>query len=334
MEPRNRTLLAGDYGRRKPARSVSNLTSIGKRLSLFDYLAAASAASHRTRNVTVILVVASVVMFIGMLNSMHHSWAGERLLAASNPDSDYVAENIGRPPITSLKARQSGEYREAQTLYIKRYQEFYGALMKTYVETGFGVRAPFFGVFVDVNDLGAIGGLAFLIMLSMFAFALRREIENVSVAFYRAFDEQSLTELYDILAMHQFFTVVRRGSSDKRTIAALFPKLVCILPLVVQVVVLAHDWVTNATGETLDVAHNSVLVLWEVIWTAVMFPVTGWILVQVARIDTIWDDWADVRFGFIATDIMRGSRWRTFLGGVSAVRRLHTSMITFCPRSA
>ncbi|HUP61981.1 MAG TPA: hypothetical protein VNA69_16360 [Thermoanaerobaculia bacterium] len=281
-----------------------------------------------------ILVVASVVMFVGMLNSLHHSWAGERLLAASNPDSEYVTANIGRPPIAALKERSSSEYLEARDRHLARYHEFYSALMKTYVETGFGVRAPFFGVFVDVNDLGAIGGLAFLIMLVMLAFSLRREIENLKVAFYRAFEEHSLTELYDILAMHQFFTVARRQSGDNRAIAALFPKVVCLMPLVVQIVVVAHDWVTNATGETLDVAHNSILLLWELIWTVVMIPVTAWIVVQVSRIDTIWDDWADIRFGFTATHVTRGSRWRAFLRGATAIRRLHISEAALSPRTA
>ena len=64
-----------------------------------DYLAAAASAAARTRNVSITLVALSVVMFVGMLNSLAHSWAGARILISRDADSRYVQSNIGPAPI-------------------------------------------------------------------------------------------------------------------------------------------------------------------------------------------------------------------------------------------
>src|SRR3954469_18042618 len=124
--------------------------SLDTNFTLRDYLEAARLASNRARTVTIVLLVTSVVMLIGMLNSLYHSWAQRRILASSSPYAEYVADNIGPQPV-----RQIGESDKALTerrsLYQERYHELYASLMKEYVESEFGVRVPLFGVKIDVN---------------------------------------------------------------------------------------------------------------------------------------------------------------------------------------
>lgn len=265
-----------------------------------DYLTAASGSASRTRSVTLTLVALSVVMFIGMLNSIEHSWAGARIMASQDSESAYVISHIGLPPIAAVSKRDSDEYKRARAAYEERYQQLYSSLMRSYVETGFAVRVPFFGVAIDVNDIGFIGGFAFVIVLIMFDLSLRRERENLDVAFAYASVTGQLRALYDLLAMHQLFTAPRRRADARRGLTALLPKVICLLPLIVQAAVVGHDIATNAVGESLDPPHNSVLLRWEIIWSLVMIPLTGWVVFHMVQIDRIWDSWASKRFKMLS----------------------------------
>ena len=266
-----------------------------------DYLTAASAAASRTRKVTVTLVALSVVMFIGMLNSLAHSWAGARLLASRDSHGSYVINNIGPPPDVKLAKRDPDTYKRALDAHEERYRQFYAALMRSYVETGFAVRVPFFGVAIDVNDIGFIGGLAFIIVLAMFDFSLRREHANVESAFDYARRADEVRSLYDVLAMHQLFTVPRRHAAAERGIVPWLPKLICLLPLIVQAAVVGHDVITNAVGVELDPPHNTILLVLEIAWLVPMVFLTTRVVVQMVQIDRSWDKWADVRFGVVAS---------------------------------
>jgi hypothetical protein len=69
-----------------------------------------------------------------------------------------AAETIGRPPIVPLKYRDTPANTHLRDGYEHRYHELYSALAKSYVETSFAIRVPFFGFVVDANDFGIIGG--------------------------------------------------------------------------------------------------------------------------------------------------------------------------------
>src|SRR5258708_1318921 len=123
-------------------------------LNLQDYLDATGESAQRARTTSIALVVASVVLFAGLLNSIQNSWMIDRLTAFQFPESSYVTAKAGafHPPSDTGFAAMA--YRE-------RYTQLYGALARVYVESAFVVRVPFFGITIDVNDLGLIGGIAF-----------------------------------------------------------------------------------------------------------------------------------------------------------------------------
>ena len=54
--------------------------------------------------------------------------------------------------------------------------------MRTYVDS-WVIRVPFFGFSFDVNDLGFIGGIGFVIILVCFRLCLSREIDNLRLSF-------------------------------------------------------------------------------------------------------------------------------------------------------
>jgi hypothetical protein len=281
-------------------------------LMMRDYVEAASGASSRTRNVTVTLVIVTILMSIGMLNSLYHSWAGARVLASADPYGEYVTDNIGPVPTSALQRQHMAEHIEARRKYDERYHEFYSAIVKSYVDTGFAIRVPFFGLAIDVNDLGFLGGFALLVILAMYDFCIAREGENLSVAFQYGLDRGELAAAYDLLAMHQLFTVPRRSPSHKRRFTSVVPKIICTLPFVVQMIVVGHDIYTNSVGVSLDNLHNTILLYGEVVWCAVMFPVTAWLVLQLVNIDRLWDDWSDVRFSSVSKPVPESFWTRRF----------------------
>src|SRR5579871_4027500 len=98
-------------------------------LSIQDYLDAAGDSAKRARTISISLVVASVLVFAGLLNSLQHSWMMSRLRLFHDYDKEgygYVSNKIGRPPISTSVSDT--------TLYRIRYQEFYGALSRTFVD--------------------------------------------------------------------------------------------------------------------------------------------------------------------------------------------------------
>lgn len=265
-------------------------------LELRDYLEAARLASDRARTVTVVLVVASVINLIGMLNALDHAWMERRLLQSATPASDYVSGLIGPPPVLH-SGETDKEFAHAREIYESHYHELYAAFTKAFVDSGFGVRVPLFGVTIDTNDLGAFGGFALLVILFMFDYSTRREHQNLKVAFECAMVEGALPMFYDLLAMHQLLTVPLREAGRKRELSAALPKLICLLPLIVQAVEVATDLQSNPTGNALDPLHNTILVCVETFCFLLMMPLSYWTLRRLYDVDRTWDTWAKVRFG-------------------------------------
>jgi hypothetical protein len=256
-------------------------------LGLRDYLDAAISASNRSRNIIVIFVITSVIVGIGTLNALALGWAADRLKASKTIDSIYVHEKIGVPP-----PKNTPEYQA----YDEHYKQLYGAFVTSYVESALAVRAPLFGVAIDVNDLGAVGGFALLIELLMFGIAVRRECKNLNIGFIRAQSEDALPVFYDILAMAQVLTIPAHEPADQRHGARSVVGLICFLPLVAQATLVAHDIYTDSTGVLLDNLHDKILLFVELGWLFLIVGLTVRIWRQVHDTEAIWNEWAKIRF--------------------------------------
>ncbi|MEA2415490.1 MAG: hypothetical protein QOI58_2147 [Thermoanaerobaculia bacterium] len=267
-----------------------------RRLDTLDYLRAAIAATNRTRTVTMALVVASVILAIGVLNSLYHSWMGTRLLACADPDANYVIETIGQPPIAAVSLRDKQPYKHARELYEDRYQTLYTALTKSYVDTSFAIRVPFFGVAIDANDFGVVGGIGFFIILVMFDFSVRRETANLEVGFAHAKEEGNIAAFYDVLSMHQLFTLPPRSNAPAHGLTGSLPKVICCLPFVVQATIAAHDFATSGIGDQLSDTHMVITFWSEVTFLVLIVLLTTAVFGELRRIEEKWDTWAVERF--------------------------------------
>lgn len=167
-----------------------------KALSLKDYLETATETSKRVRFTTIILVVITVLVFAGFLNSWHdYSWSFLRVNALEHKDSKYYKEIFNECLSEGNDERQCNKF-------IKTLHDY---LVKSLTENNYNIKVPFFGASFDINDLGLLGGISIIIVLSMLRLALRNYIISLRIGFKAAFKANEHEDFYDILASRQLF---------------------------------------------------------------------------------------------------------------------------------
>ena len=67
-------------------------------LGIRDYLEASTDASKRTRTITIVLAVASVLAFTALLNSLQSQWMHRRMLKLGDIRGQYAASKLGGYP--------------------------------------------------------------------------------------------------------------------------------------------------------------------------------------------------------------------------------------------
>ena len=166
-----------------------------KDFSLKDYLETATEASKRVRFTTIVLVVVTVLVFAGFLNSWSHSWSFNRVENLENPYSEY-----------SIQFRQDCENHNINAKKCEELKKtLHDSLVKSLVENSYTIKVPFFGVAFDINDLGLLGGFSLAIVLAMLRLTLRSYIVSLRIGFKAAFKYKQQNEFYDLLASRQLF---------------------------------------------------------------------------------------------------------------------------------
>ena len=268
---------------------IEQPTTVTQALRIHDYLEATSHAASRSRTAAIVVVVASVLVFAGLLNSLQNSWLLERIQKIrSISGAGYLASKIGPSP--KYVDPPSAEYRQ----YEIRYREFYSALVRTYVDTSYVVRVPFFGITVDANDLGLLGGISFVIILVMLRFCISREVGNLKLSFEAAAKLGQLPEFYRLLAMRQVLTIPPNTQVTRSTLLAVVPKLFFIAPFLVHGSVVFHDFLTGDIGRGVSDPHTTIVLTGDVVLAIAILALTISVLTRLRRVDTLWSDTAKV----------------------------------------
>jgi hypothetical protein len=206
-------------------------------LDIQDYLEASADASKRSRFFVIVLVVASVLVFAALLNSIQTQWLHLRMLALRDIHSPYVQSKIGDLPIDPDDRRR----------YEARYLALCESIERAYVEASFVIKVPFFGISFDVNDLGLFSSVGFLVILTCYRFFLSRELDNLQISFRaaRSLGNWELKKFYQLLSMRQVFTIPTTEFSGEGLFSSLFRKVVAKLitwiPLLLVLAVVQND---------------------------------------------------------------------------------------------
>jgi len=267
-----------------PGAASSPQESEDDSLDIQDYLDASGDASRRTRSVHFIMVIASVLVLAGLVNSLQNSWMLARIQASNSPTAPYVLSKIGPPPTNPTP--------NETVAYQNRYREFYSALVKTYVDTHYIVRVPVFGFTVDVNDLGMLGGIGFIVIMVVFRFCVSREVDNIVLSFKAARRLGKSVQFYHLLAMRQVFTVPDDGEIKRGKLLLWVPKAFCFAPLAVHLSVAGHDILTAVVGHQLSDVRTRILFVCEAVVALVLIALTYQVVTRLRKLDKIWkDEW-------------------------------------------
>jgi hypothetical protein len=205
-----------------------------------------------------------------------------RINKLNNINDDYTIGKIGNPPIASASPE---EVKRLKDLHHKRYESLYAAYTRTYVENTFMIRVPFFGFTFDVNDLGILGGLALLILLTILRFCLSREINNLELSFLEA-SGKPLRKFYHLLAMRQVLTVPQTDRYRPKGFLLSIPKVLCFLPFAVHLAVTIHDLLTM--GMFWETWHTMIVVVGDFLLLIFIGGVTFMVITRLLRIDLMW----------------------------------------------
>jgi hypothetical protein len=235
------------------------------------------------------MVVASVLALMGLFNSLQSQWMQHRMILLGNPHGDYMISKIGKPP--DQKKLSPDDYRLEEELYEKRAASLCAAMENAYVEGSLVVRVPFFGISFDVNDLGVLGGVAFLLILSCYQFFLSREIDNLLISFKaaRGGGIYELATFYQLLAMRQVFTIPDSGFNKQSGFLRYLPKLITFIPVALLISIAVHDLNTEWIGIALAPLRFRLELSCQIICVLLSFVLAGSITTRLLRMDKIWN---------------------------------------------
>lgn len=253
-----------------------------RKISINDYVEASSEAAKRTRSVTIVLMTASVLMFSGFLNSLQSNWKLQRLRALENINSDYVKARLGTLPDPEDSANYS--------LYINRYNQLYTGALKDYTDNVYTIRIPFFGIAIDVNDLGSIGGLALFVILILYYASITREIDNLRLSFEGAEAQGKLDTFYHLLAMRQVLTFPNIQGRKTPIFIIMASKFLILIPCLIFLMLFTYDVYSLVGARYLRNFPQLAFTLFQEAFYAVSVPVVTYMsLKRLYQIDEIWD---------------------------------------------
>lgn len=116
---------------------------------------------------------------------------------------------------------------------------------------------PFFQLSFHQNDLSLFSGLSFTAILLILCFSLSREIRNLNIVFDEARKRLELSKIYMILSMKQVLTIPRNplvNPSFTYKIQSFLPKIILILPAIVQILLCIEDFATRGNMNKLEEA--------------------------------------------------------------------------------
>ena len=270
--------------KRTPAGQPPNSQVPDSSLTLKEFLDTATDASRRTRFITIVLVVASVLLLVSVLNSAPVGWITLRLKALKDPASKYTLEqfpllcacdprsqkseafckdkmtkpefqmindanekvarletalNPQAPQGVAAQGWGAAEPPDAAPAPIareleaarakrdeicleekKRLTTFHDTLLRSAAETKYTVRVPFFGVALDINDVGLLGGFSLWIILIMLRLSLRNQIVSLRVGFKAARASNRERWFYELLAARQVFSFPYLEDVGQRALVA------------------------------------------------------------------------------------------------------------------
>jgi hypothetical protein len=156
------------------------------------------------------------------------------------------------------------------------------------------IRIPFFGIVLDVNDLGALGGFTFVVILLWFRFSLWREYYNLNSTFKAAKTDEDLEFCYRALSMSQVLTVPPALSKHqpKERPWGKVVRILYFLPLAVQLIIFIYDCLSFNYGLEISPFNTIVGFSMSLCFLSLSALLTYWCFRLSSEIDKEWEETA------------------------------------------
>jgi len=222
------------------------------------YLEVVNNDSQRTRAAIYVLIAALLLIFTAYRNTTYPDWLDARLAQlqhaalcieakvdddACNASKEYASNFVfqggaGRQPKIELDLdKESGrELKEQINAFIRQRTD------------ALSLRLPFFGIAMDMNDLGVVSGFLLTAILYVLFASLKSEIDDLEVARHKAMRTGRTTDNLELLIMAQVLAPpAKRGLGVGQGLYLVF----FLVPLV-HFFVLRSDWETYGIAKTLQ----------------------------------------------------------------------------------
>lgn len=233
-----------------------------------QYVKAAWTSSTRARFVLIVIVTASILTFAAFWNSQPKSWMNSRIhlariaaVACSSNWSNGAKVSLRTEDQVELFARSKEYYDNRHFESCDQLTEHVRQLQDIQARQVNLIQVPVFGVVLDVNDLGTLGGFTFVILLLWFRFSIARELSNLRLVFEVAGEAgpDKLQRCYDLLSMRQVLTVPPSRHPTGHPFWRGLPLVLYVLPFAVQLTVFINDICTFDLGWS--VSHLNTIAL-------------------------------------------------------------------------
>jgi hypothetical protein len=255
-----------------------------------EFLAATGEASARTRSLIVILIVASVLTGVGVLNSLKNSWMSLRFELLRDCKSSYLKDYVGPCPMPADYASED-EYKRDLDLYQRRYLAFVSSASGVFVANRYFVHVPFFGMSFDVNDLGMLAGVGLVSILVLLRFSAGTELENLKLSFRETYRLKCFAEFYRMAAMRQVLTIPRLPERNPRPLERWLAKPVYFIPAGVYFWMSLYDLDTYRLGNLLSPTRMKILLVCELFFFLGITYLGFGCFRRSRELDSTWDSW-------------------------------------------
>lgn len=173
----------------------------------------------------------------------------------------------------------------------KRRVQLQSEITRAYIDNVIWITIPVFGISIDVNDLGTIGGFALFIIVLLLRFSLSREIKNLNLSFREAVRHDKLRSFYYLLAMRQVLTVPQMESEIKNKGLAACSKLLCLLPAIILTLGVSYDVYSTYKLFIYEVNTAINTLLFGIFWVILVSYFSFRCIERKIHIDEIWNDY-------------------------------------------
>lgn len=169
---------------------------------------ASNKTANSTRSVLYLLVVATVLSLIAVINSSTDNWSALRMQFYESEISRY-----------EVKLREAGNDTSIQSVFLKdsleqawKNWDIQSSIDANNFNT---VRVPILGNAFDIDDLSTVAGVTIIILLFIFRFSILREMANLRLALDAV--TRRYTHNADMDAFEKYLQAARDGTGDENS---------------------------------------------------------------------------------------------------------------------